>query len=215
MNKLVIFDLDGTLLDTIYDIADNINIMLSKFGYPKRSIEEIKQFVGDGARNLVKRSLPSGVGEEKLEECLACYNELYTNSGSPKTRLYGGVDKVLLTLKNRGYKLAVLTNKPQMTTDEVYNKYLSEFHFDCVIGQRADFKIKPNPEAVFYILNKFGARKENVYFVGDGEADVQVALNAGVNSISALWGFREKEQLQAVGANTFAKTPLDIIELIK
>ena len=123
MKKIVIFDLDGTLLDTIADIADNINLMLSHFGFAKRSIQEIKQFVGNGARNIVKRSLPDGVSEEKLEECLAFYNNLYTNCGSPKTRIYDGMDKALLTLKNKGYKLAILTNKPQMTTDEVYNKY--------------------------------------------------------------------------------------------
>lgn len=215
MNKLVIFDLDGTLLDSIADISDNINIMLNKFGYPKRTVEELKQFVGNGARKIVQRSLPSGVSEEKTNECLAFYNDLYTNCGSPKTRLYDGMKETLLTLKERGYKLAILTNKPQETTNEVYKKYLSIYNFDMVVGQQAGKQIKPNPETTEEIIIKLGADKEQTYFIGDGETDIQTAINAKVKNIAVLWGFRTKEQLINAGAKAFVTKPKEILSIIK
>ena len=215
MNKLVIFDLDGTLIDSITDISDNINVMLDKFGYPKRTIDEIKQFVGNGARKIVERSLPSDISEEKIDECLAFYNDLYTNCGSPKTRLYEGMKETLLTLKERGYKLAILTNKPQETTNEVYKKYLSIYNFDMVVGQQVGKQIKPNPETTEEIIIKLGADKEQTYFIGDGETDIQTAINAKVKNIAVLWGFRTKEQLLSVGAKEFAVQPTQLLSIIK
>jgi phosphoglycolate phosphatase len=215
MNKLVIFDLDGTLLNSIDDIADNINIMLKKFGYPERSVKEIMQFVGNGARKIVERSLPNAVSEDKLNECLSFYNDLYTNCGSPKTRLYDGMSEVLLSLKEKGYKLAILTNKPQETTDEVYKKYLAEYNFDVVVGQRANKKTKPDPETTLEIIKNLSADKEKTYFIGDGETDVQTAINAGVNGIAVLWGFRDKTQLQTAGASNFVSSPLELLNVIK
>lgn len=215
MNKLVIFDLDGTLLNSVSDIADNINIMLKKFGYPERSTAEIMQFIGHGARNLVKNSIGIDISEQDLDERLSYYNEIYTNCGSPKTSLYNGIDELLTHLKERDYKLAILTNKPQMTTDEVYKEYLSQYNFDMVVGQRAGKKIKPDPETVNEIIDNLKADRENTYFVGDGEPDVQVAINAKVSGISALWGFRNRAQLEKAGAKIFALTPIDVIKFIK
>jgi phosphoglycolate phosphatase len=189
--------------------------MLKKFGYPERSVKEIMQFVGNGARKIVERSLPNAVSEDKLNECLSFYNDLYTNCGSPKTRLYDGMSEVLLSLKEKGYKLAILTNKPQETTDEVYKKYLAEYNFDIVVGQRAEKKTKPDPETTLEIIKNLSADKENTYFIGDGETDVQTAINAGVNGIAVLWGFRDKTQLQTAGANIFISSPLEILSVIK
>lgn len=215
MNKLVIFDLDGTLLDSITDISDNINVMLKKFGYPERKVEEIMQFVGNGARKIVERSLPFAVSEEELNERLAFYNDLYTNCGSPKTKVYDGMGETLIALKEKGYKIAILTNKPQETTNEVYKKYLSEYNFDIVVGQRAEKKTKPDPSTTFEIINALGASVDSTYFVGDGEADVEVAINAGVKGIAVLWGFRTKDQLLKVGAKEFVSTPSDLLKVIK
>lgn len=215
MNKLVIFDLDGTLLDTIQDIFDNVNNMLTEFGYPLRSIEEVKQFIGEGAKKLVERSLPSKVQEVELIKCFEYYNKRYTNSGSPKTALYNGIGEVLVQLKERGYKLAILTNKPQQTTNEVYKKYLAEYNFDIVVGQREGCKIKPHPETLLNIINKMDADKDKTYFIGDGETDVEVAKNANVKNIAVLWGFRTKNQLVKVGAENFVTEPSQILSIVK
>lgn len=214
MNKIIVFDLDGTLIDSVPDIKDCINDMLVKFGHKQRELSEIKQMIGHGAKNLVKNAVGELITQEQLQERLDYYNDIYTNSGSPKTKLFDGVGEVLKELKAQGFLLAILTNKPQETTDDVYNNYLKEYQFDCVIGQRAEFKIKPNPQALLYLIEKFNVKNENAYFVGDGETDVQVALNAGIKGIAVSWGYRTEEQLKDAGASVFARTPNDLLNLI-
>lgn len=214
MNKLIVFDLDGTLIDSVPDIKDCINDMLKKFGHKERQLSEIKQMIGHGARNLVKNAIGEDLTKDQLQARLDYYNDIYTNSGSPKTKLFDGIANVLNEFKARGFLLAVLTNKPQETTDDVYNTYLSEFGFDCVIGQRPEFKIKPDPDALLYLLEKLNVKKENAFFVGDGETDVQVGINAGVKSVAVLWGYRTKNQLESAGATIFANEPNDLLNLI-
>lgn len=213
-DKLVIFDLDGTLIDSAHDIKDSINAMLVKFGYRERTLEDIKRFIGNGAKNLVKKSIGVQISDSELEERLSFYNRLYTESGSPKTRLYGGVKEVLEELKNRGYKIALLTNKPQMTTDDVYKTYLKDFRFDSVVGQREGFKKKPDPETTVNMMKALSVRPENVFFVGDGETDVMTAINAGVKGIAVLWGYRDKARLEEAGAVRFAYKPSDLLDII-
>ncbi len=213
MNKAVIFDLDGTIIHSLPDILEHVNITLGKFNAPLRNADEIRQFIGNGARNLIKRSF-GDITEQELDERLAFYNESYTSSGSPKTRLFDGVKELLLTLKERGYKLAILTNKPQKTTDEVYQKYLSSFNFDMVVGQSSSVKCKPDKTATLNILEKLNVEKQNAFFVGDGETDVLTSINAGIKNISVLWGYRDKDQLQEVGATTFVNNPKEILSLI-
>ncbi len=214
MNKLIVFDLDGTLIDSVPDIKDCINDMLKKFGHKERQLSEIKQMIGHGARNLVKNAIGEDLTKDQLQARLDYYNDIYTNSGSPKTKIFDGIANVLNEFKARGFLLAVLTNKPQETTDDVYNTYLSEFGFDCVIGQRPEFKIKPDPDALLYLLEKLNVKKENAFFVGDGETDVQVGINAGVKSVAVLWGYRTKNQLESAGATIFANKPKDLLNLI-
>ncbi len=213
MNKAVIFDLDGTIIHSLPDILEYVNITLEKFNAPLRTESEIRQFIGNGARNLIKRSF-GNITEDELDERLAFYNEKYTNSGSPKTKLFDGVKELLLTLKERGYKLAILTNKPQKTTDEVYQKYLSFANFDMVVGQSSSVKCKPDKTATLNILKQLGVEKENAFFIGDGETDVLTSINAGIKNISVLWGYRDKDQLQEVGATTFVQHPKEILSLI-
>jgi phosphoglycolate phosphatase len=213
MNKAIIFDLDGTLIHSLPDILEHINITLQKYNAPLRNERDIRQFIGNGARKLVERSFGQ-VTEEELDERLAFYNKSYTNSGSPNTRLFDGVKELLLALKERGYKLAILTNKPQITTEDVYKKYLSRYEFDKVVGQSANVKCKPDKEAVLWILKDLNVLPENTYFVGDGETDVMVANNAELKGIAALWGYRDREILEQYGAKIFAKSPLDLLNLI-
>ena len=214
MNKAVIFDLDGTLIDSLPDIAEYVNITLEKYGAPKKDVCKIRQYIGNGARNLILRSFDGTIEGERAEEILAFYNKNYTESGSPKTRLFEGVKEVLFELKKRGYKLGVLTNKPQVTTDGVYQTYLKEIGFDAVVGQTAGKKIKPNPDTLLELLNSLGVLVENAYMVGDGETDVEVAINAGVHGVAVLWGYRDKDQLLNAGAKVFAEKPLDLLKVI-
>ena len=215
MGKAVIFDLDGTLLNTLSDIAYYTNLALERFGYPKRTEEEIMQFIGCGSKNLIKKSLPDGLSEEIVVECHDYYNKTYTESGSPRTRLFEGIEEVCKQLKQRGFKLAILTNKPQKTTDNVYEKYMTSSGLDKVVGQSENVKVKPDPTAALSIAKQFDARPDQVYFVGDGETDVEVAINAKMNGIAVLWGYRNKEQLTKAGAKVFAVEPMDLLGLIQ
>lgn len=214
MNKAVVFDLDGTLIDSLPDIAEYVNLTLKSFGEKEIPYEDIRKYIGNGAKNLVKRSFGNKLSEEDLAVRLKFYNEKYTASGSPKTKLFVGIKELLFSLKEKGYKLGILTNKPQETTEGVYETYLSEFGFDKVVGARSGVKIKPDPSALYEILDELGVKPENAYFIGDGETDVQTAINAGANGVSVLWGYRDKDQLLDAGAKVFAKTPEELLNII-
>lgn len=212
--KAVIFDLDGTLLDTIDDITDSINSMLNAFGYRTLDRESVRKIIGSGAKKLIADALPEKVSDEEFVKRLEEYNRVYNASGSPKTKLFGGIDKVLTELKKRGYKIAVLSNKPQRSTDKVYEKYLKQYGFDAVCGQSETVKCKPDPSGALYIMKTLGVSPENTYLIGDGETDVMTAINAGIKGVFALWGNRTKEQLSAAGGKLFAESPVDILKII-
>lgn len=213
MTKAIFFDLDGTILDTVPDIQDSINRMLAENGLPPLSAEEIVRYVGNGAKKLVDRCLKGRVTEERAERCLNRYNEIYTNCGSPKTRIFPGLSKTLPLLKEKGYLLAVITNKPQETADEVKKIYLDPLGISYVFGQREGIPVKPDPKPMEIVLAQFGLKREEVVFVGDGETDAAFAINAGVRGISCLWGYRGKELLLEVGAREFIDRPEELLSL--
>lgn len=215
MNKAVIFDLDGTLLDTIPDIADSVNVTLKQFGAPMVNYEFVKKAVGNGARKLIERCFGDGFSKQEIDERLDYYNKLYTDSGSPKTCVYDGMGEVLIQLKKRGYKLGILTNKPQITTDDVYKTYLKQYGFDMVVGFKQGIKVKPDPTVLNQMLVELDVLPENAYFVGDGETDVEVSINANVNNVTVLWGNRDKEELALAGAKIFADKPEQLLTLIE
>ena len=213
MTKAIFFDLDGTILDTVPDIQDSINRMLAENGLPPLSAEEIVRYVGNGAKKLVDRCLKGRVTEERAERCLHRYNEIYTNCGSPKTRIFPGLSKTLPLLKEKGYLLAVITNTPQETADEVKKIYLDPLGISYVFGQREGIPVKPDPKPMEIVLAQFGLKREEVVFVGDGETDAAFAINAGVRGISCLWGYRGKELLLEVGAREFIDRPEELLSL--
>ena len=214
MEKAVLFDLDGTLLDTVHDIADKVNSTLSHFGFAVRFLDEIKQRIGNGSEYLVRNSLPEGVEEEFFQEIYKYFKSLYSSGKDPKTCPFDGIKQVVKTFIERGYRVFIVTNKPQSATDKICKEQLSDVSFDKIVGQSNGIKCKPDKMATEQILAEFGVEKQNAYFVGDGETDVQVAKNAGINGIFVLWGYRTKEQLEKVGASVFAKTPQDLLKLI-
>ncbi len=214
MNRAVIFDLDGTLLDTLPDLEYNCNLMLEHFGFPKVDKEKVRLSIGNGATKLVERVLGDNYDHARFDEYFTYYSKLYDQSQSPKTNFFEGIPTVLRELKKRGYKLAICTNKPQVPTDNACEKYFKEFGFEIAVGLTDKIKKKPDPQATLDILEKLGVEKENAYFVGDGETDVQTARNAGIKSIAVLWGYRKKEDLEQAGAKIFAEKPLDLLGLI-
>lgn len=214
MNKAVIFDLDGTLLDSLPDIAYNVNITLKNFNFQPLTTDEIRSNIGNGAKRLVKDCIKSQITEEQLNEYLAFYNHNYTNNPCVYSKPFDNVFEMLTLLKNDGYKLAILTNKPQQTTDPIYKKYFSKFNFDFVIGQSGMVKCKPDKTTTLNILKSLNVEPENAFFVGDGETDVQTAINSNITSISVLWGYRSREQLSIAGAKLFASSPIEVYNII-
>ena len=213
MKKAVVFDLDGTLLNTCPDLMVAMNQMLDKFGFPRISEREVISYIGYGAKQYVQSAIPKEHWD-KTDECLEYYSKVYDESESPLTRLYEGVDELLRKLKTAGYKLMVLSNKPQRSTDEVYKRYLSAYDFDYVYGQREGIKAKPDPEPLYVVLKDNGLNKEDIIFVGDGETDIGMAKNAGADSVGVLWGYRNKSQLQEAGGKVFASSPEELYQII-
>jgi len=203
MYKAVIFDLDGTLFDTLPDIHKVLNETLKKFNLPQITLQQTKSYIGNGARELVRKAIGKD-NEYRLEEILGFYKAAYAANDGKLSGFFEGEKETLLALKKRGIKLAILTNKPHavaLKTDEVYFK---EFGFDCVLGDKDGMPLKPSPDGVFAIMKKLGVSAQDCLFVGDGETDVLTAKNAGINCVSVLWGYRTREQLSSVGATCFA-----------
>lgn len=202
MFKTVIFDLDGTLLDTSRDIQKVLNNTLSHFNLPQISLEKTVEYVGNGAKLLVKRAIPqSAMGN--FDEIFNHYATNFATCDNELTCLYPGEEEVLLNLKKAGVKLALVTNKPQDATQGVYEKHLKKFGFDFVAGNTPSFPLKPDPALALYAAKMAGSRADECLFVGDGETDVQTAFNANMEHLSVLWGFRTKSQLKEAGAKNF------------
>lgn len=214
MKKLVIFDLDGTLTNTTLDICDNVNLALRKFGYNEITPDEARRFVGNGAKILIERSL-KGVMPDNFDEIVDLYNKSYNFCGSPRTFVYDGMKDLVKRLKADGYLLAVVSNKPQDGTNEVIKTFFGSGIFDYVFGQRDGVKTKPDKEPVEITINALGVKKDETVYVGDSEVDVLTAKNSGVDGITVLWGYRDKELLLENGAKTLVSTAEELYRAIK
>ncbi|MDE6505058.1 MAG: HAD family hydrolase [Clostridia bacterium] len=204
MYKLIIFDLDGTLLDTSRTIRSVLNDSLKKFSLPPISLEKTIEFVGNGAKKLVERAV-GGQRKELCESVYTDYSKNFANCNNSLTSLYSGASEALRRFGKAGVILAIVTNKPEQATLRVYEEFLSEYGFSAVVGQSEHAPLKPNPASTLKIIQDCGLKHEECLFVGDGETDVQTAANAGIKCVSALWGFRTREQLRTAGATLFAK----------
>ena len=198
MKKLVIFDLDGTLLDTIADLAESANHALKQLGYPTRDVETIRTFVGNGVNKLLFRALPD---EEKNEENMmrmrTHFVPYYDAHNADLSAPYPGIVALLEELQAKGLRMAVASNKYQEATVKLVKHYFPMIDFVEVLGQREGINVKPDPTIVFDILQKAGVSKEETLYVGDSGVDMQTAINAGVDAVGVTWGFRSRTELES------------------
>lgn len=213
MYKVLIFDLDGTLLDTSMDIQKVLNDTLKRFGCPLLSLSETLSFIGNGAYALCKDALPSDK-QSLLEEFHKSYVYNFQNCDNALTSLFPDEKCVLQRFASDGIKICILTNKPQIATERVVKQYLSFIDFDIIIGNRPDFPLKPNPESVKYIIKTLGVNEKDCLFIGDGETDVMTSVNAGIDGVSVLWGYRNKAQLSKCGAKNFVESFADLSRFV-
>lgn len=210
MKRFVIFDLDGTLMDTIADLEYAMNEMLRTLGYPEITAEDVRHYIGNGAREFVRLSVAHATSDErKIDECLAVYRKIYDRESTRRSRVFEGMIPMLDSLKERGAKLAVLSNKPDFATQSVIPAFFGD-RFDVVMGQRDGIPVKPDPAGVFEVMRQLGARPEETAFVGDGETDCLTAKAAGLFHVGVLWGYRSREELASFGATRFAETPAEL-----
>ena len=198
MKKLVIFDLDGTLLDTIADLAESANHALKQLGYPTRDVEKIRTFVGNGVNKLLFRALPDGEKtEENMMRMRTHFVPYYDAHNADLSAPYPGIVALLEELQAKGLRMAVASNKYQEATVKLVKHYFPMIDFVEVLGQREGINVKPDPTIVFDILKKAGVSKEETLFVGDSGVDMQTAINAGVDAVGVTWGFRSRTELES------------------
>ncbi len=213
MKNTVIFDLDGTLLNTLDDLSDAVNYALEAHDMPTRSLQEVRSFVGNGIRLLVERAVPVGTPAPLIEECFATFRAYYLTHSRVKTAPYEGVLELLRTLKAQGYKMAIVSNKFQAGVDELAQSLFCGL-VPVAIGERVGIPTKPDPALVQIALKELGASKEEAVYVGDSDVDVLTAKNAGLDLIAVTWGFRDEDFLREKGATVFAHAPADIPDLL-
>lgn len=211
MKKTVIFDLDGTLLNTLDDLADSTNYALSKFGYPTRTIDEVRQFVGNGVAKLIERAIPEGKNNPNFEKCLAIFKENYAQNMYNKTAPYNGIIEMLSNLKSKGIKIAVVSNKFDLAVKELCKKYFEGF-IDFAAGENEaqGIRKKPAPDTVISVLNEFNFAPEDAVYVGDSDVDIMTAKNSKMPCISVTWGFRDEKFLLENGATILINAPSEI-----
>jgi len=197
--QTVLFDLDGTLLDTIEDLRDAVNHELAAGGDPLRTLEEVRQFVGNGLRNLMARSLPSGRSEEEIDRRTAGMKAFYLEHSCCKTKPYPGIPELLQRLRRSGTAVAVVSNKADRAVQELCRVYFPE-GVDAAVGEVAGLPRKPAPDTVELALRRLGRGKEGAVYIGDSEVDIATARNAGLPCLSVTWGFRPRAVLEEAGA---------------
>lgn len=210
MIKTVIFDLDGTLLNTLLDLKESTNYALRQFDYPERTLEEIRYFVGNGVRKLIERAVPENC--ENVEECLDVFKKHYEKNMYNNTVSYNYIETMLKTLKSEGIKLGVVSNKFDLAVKELCKKYYDGL-VDIAIGQGGDVLPKPSPFGVYKAMKELGADKASTIYVGDSEVDVQTAQNANIPCIGVTWGFRGRAYLD--GADYIIDDPCEIINIVR
>lgn len=205
-----VFDLDGTLLETLKDLAASTNFALRQYDMPEHSIEDVRMFVGNGVKKLMERAIPNGLDNPKFEEVYATFRQHYLNHNLDTTKPYDGIPELLRELKGRGKKLAIVSNKFYAATQDLARHFFPDT-IEVAIGERENIKKKPAPDTVVEALRQLGVSKEGAVYIGDSDVDIMTARNSGLPCASVLWGFRDKEFLLEHGATFFAEKPDDLL----
>ncbi len=214
--KACIFDLDGTLTDTLESLTYSVNETLKEMELSPITARECERFVGNGARVLMERALEASGGEgiKRLEEAMARYGRIFDANCTYHVTPYKGVTEMLKELRNMGVRLAVLSNKPHQQTVKVVREIFGENMFDCVQGQEDGIPRKPDPSGVRRLIDKMETAREECLYIGDSEVDIRTGKNAEVRTVSVAWGFRTREALIAAGARTIIESPEELLQLV-
>lgn len=207
-----VFDLDGTLLDTLGDLAASVNYAMRTHGMPEHSVDEVCRFVGNGVRRLMERAVPGGAAHPAFEAAFATFRRHYMEHSLDTTRPYEGIPEMLQELKRRGRHTAVVSNKFDAATKELCRHFFPDT-IDVAVGEHEaeGIRKKPAPDTVLQALSQLGVGQEGAVYVGDSDVDIQTARNSGLPCVSVLWGFRDREFLLAHGAETFVSQPLELL----
>ncbi len=213
--KAIIFDLDGTLLDTLNDIGSSVNRVLAGKGFHPHPPEKYRDFIGDGSKMLVTRAIPKAHRNENLiKTCLEAFFKDYNQNWDNVTQLYEGIPELLDELTQRGLKLAVLSNKRHDLTKKCVVKFFSKWHFDVMLGLRESVPRKPHPAGALEIATRLSLPAKKIIYAGDSGTDMETALAAGMFPVGVLWGFRPEKELKAGGARALVDHPLSLLNLL-
>jgi len=209
----VIFDLDGTLLNTLEDLTNSVNFALVLYGFPCRKMAEVRSFLGNGAARLMELSLPDGTNNLQYEKCLADFRTHYSENMQNKTDAYKGIMELLAQLSKEDYKIAIVSNKFDKAVKELNQVYFGKY-IKVAIGESENVAIKPAPDTVFKALEELGSTVDKALYVGDSEVDVKTAKNCGIMCVGVTWGFRDREVLEQNGADYIIDRPQELLKII-
>jgi phosphoglycolate phosphatase len=215
--RAVLFDLDGTLLDTLQDLADAVNAALAALGFPSHPLEAYRYFVGDGVETLMRRALPAEAARDGvlLARAVDLQRTEYRNRWHAKTRPYPGIPQMLAELERRLVRMAILSNKPDAFVDEMVRYFLPGVRFEVARGARPGVPVKPDPGSALQVAAEMGVRPAEVLYLGDTNTDMLTALGAGMKPVGALWGFRTERELRESGATELIARPMDFVDLLR
>lgn len=213
MKNTLIFDLDGTLLNTLGDLHQSTNYSLKKFGFPEKSLEEVRKSVGNGLKNLIQRSLPYGTSAEVVSAVLAEMKAHYAQHFCDLTRPYDGIPELLQRLQAQGYAMAIVSNKADEMIQLLHRRFFADL-IPVAVGELKNVPRKPSPELVELALHRLGVTRETAYYIGDSEVDIQTAKNAALPCLTVGWGFRSEESLLAAGAARVFHSPGELLEYL-
>lgn len=211
--QTAIFDMDGTILETLEDMCASVNVTMDHVGYPRRTMDEVRRFVGNGAAKLIERCMPAGAEDPRYPAALEFYRAYYDAHAQIKTGPYPGIPELLNQLSREGVRLAVVSNKPDEAVRALTERYFPGV-FPVAIGNRDGWATKPAPDSVYEAMRLLGARREGTVYVGDSDVDVDTARNAGLDSVIVTWGFRDEDFLRAHGAQHLAHNTDELYEML-